>query len=56
MDNQLFIELCKDIYLQQFGERDDVKHIDFTNEYTGDTFRLKLTNKKLKLFTVEKIK
>lgn len=57
-DNDLFIELCKQIYLQQLLNLytdDEVSHADFTNPITGDTFRLKLVNKKLQLFTVEKI-
>lgn len=55
MDNVTFCELCKQIYLQQFGNRADVQHVDFTNETTGDKFRFRLTNKTLQLFTIEKM-
>ena len=55
-DNDLFIELCKQILLQQFLEFiEDGRFADCTNPLTGDTFRFKLVNKTLQLFTVEKL-
>lgn len=55
-DNDLFIELCKQILLQQFLEFiEDGNSADCTNPLTGDTFRFKLVNKTLQLFTVEKL-
>lgn len=54
MDNTMFVELCKQIYLQQFNS-DEVQHIDFTNPTTGDKFRFRLNNRTLQLFSIEKL-
>ena len=56
MDDNNFIEVVKGVYLNMMKQTDkQIKSIDFTNEVTGNTYRLKLVNKTLKRFLVVKV-
>ena len=56
MDDNNFIEVVKGLYLNMMKQTDkQIKSIDFTNEVTGNTYRLKLVNKTLKRFLVVKV-
>lgn len=56
MDDNNFIEVVKGVYLNMMKQTDkQIKSIDFTNEVTGNTYRLKLINKTLKRFLVVKV-
>ena len=56
MDDNNFIEVVKGLYLNMMKQTDkQIKSIDFTNEVTGNTYRLKLVNKTLKRFLITRV-